>query len=374
MPLQTLPPQRTSVQPIELKPLNKASQIGQPPIEEKPQAEPRSIAFRIGEFGDTLLKLKKGTEFKTHEDTFMELLNHIHHRPPTDCQDSGLFGSETSIQEELIYLLSTAIDSARNLSSNDRKTLRGRLNDSMIELMRKGSYFQNAVDIENKIVGARRFPMSEPVIFIGTTPPNRTRTPDLPPTKDVAKKSGLNINGTTYHIHPTTAGRSGNAVAFDCLAYALQPNNDELTPGYRKIIFTKENIESQLTKLSVDIDINDLQRLILTNYPKLKVETPVTISSLSEALAKHIQSSNCMLDFTIAGGIFAAERKQPIISVTRHPDDFLTFNVLNKEGQLIYQGDDLSKVEDEITNAKFIHNSNGVHFERMLPTEGLVTT
>lgn len=188
-----------------------------------------------------------------------------------------------------------------------------------------------------------------------------------------ANADTLSIAGKQFVIE-NTSGMEHN-----CLAYALQKDNASLDRNYRRTTFSSENIKAQLVKTQSYYSQNQLRsndgmsdfdvllEAVRTNYDMTINASIKNIDSLSKALANHIQQTDCMLDGPIAGGIFASTSKQPVIFVKQDPYGELAFNVLDQEGRLIHQGDSLDTVPASLlNNAKYVHNSNGLHFERMV--------
>ncbi len=279
---------------------------------------------------------------------------------------SDLFGTGTTNKEQNLYLLMTAVDSA-NISASNKHTLLKLLNNELATSVGKHSYFNKAEKRENQVLAQAR------------------EWKENAWEKNISVLSGLGqareltLGNTHFSIENTTAGMTKNGIiAHDCLAYALQKNNRQLMYDYRSVTFTAENIQAQLIKIQKNYEQNQLasadgtssfdvlKNVVSSNYAMQIDESVKTVSQLSSMLADYIQKSACMLDSTVAGGIFAATLRQPIVFVKKNVTGELVFNVLNQDGILIHQGNHLDGINIDLTDARYVHNSDGLHFERMI--------
>jgi hypothetical protein len=151
-------------------------------------------------------------------------------------------------------------------------------------------------------------------------------------------------------------------------------------------LFTAKNIEDQLNRIDARFRQNDpsqktkdesltaLRTSIRNNYGEdvgNLADDAVDITALSKLLSVHIQTSHCMLDSTIAAGVFAQHLGRPIVTVTN------SHNKTTGSNQLDYRAvaDDGTPVdfsEVEAQDAAFVHYNNHNHFERMTRLPGPV--
>jgi len=318
-----------------------------------------SILKKIESVGKALRELPTGADSTGFVDGFKGYISTINQAPDRD-HSSGLFGTETTNREENLYLLMTAVDSA-NVTEKTKKDLLQLLNDELAKSKGANSYFNKIDEIEKGL--------KSPVV---------AGKPSLlfPSQRKLAlEPRTLNIEGQQFNIENTSGLKN------DCLAYALRSDNHPLISGYRSRIFTVANIQDQLNRIvgqharneqsnSEDDLTTDLNFAINQVKEGYNVAIPDNVNSmdeLSRVLAKHIQHNDCFLDSFIAGGIFAKEYKQPIVIVSKNTVGASVFYVLNANGELVHEGKDLSKFNNELDNAKYIFNETGVHFERMVP-------
>jgi len=282
---------------------------------------------------------------------------------------SALFGSGATLRDDNICVLQTLIDSG-NISDESKAELKTLLKEKCAELSGAGG---SSLD---KILRIQEQVLADGAAALKGKPTSVAAAQSV--TTPISK---LTVEGREFTIEKTTAGsRDGVHGANDCLAYSLQADNAPLAENYRATVFSQPNIEAQLARMLAQTESGGAARhgdapafqavcaAVMENYPGAReLATAANVRELSTALAQHIQTSGCMLDGDVAGGVFAARLGQPIVVVSQRASGN-SYNVFDAVGTPIFKGSRIGDVDNNLLDgAKFIHLKNGNHFERMLP-------